>query len=136
VIQSLRGENKIMRARGTGSAQINSFFFHFYYAMFIVRGIHCDNSELPYIGKITPTSTPSPPYLKQLQEASSFISYVYMKPINHIPLPSSLPFTFPPPTSTPHTTYFIVLPFIINSKVNGQRSFLKYPHWDCTLLKT
>jgi hypothetical protein len=36
-----------------------------------------------------------------------------MKPINHIPSPSSPPFTLSSATST----YFTVLPFIINSKV-------------------
>jgi hypothetical protein len=46
--------------------------------------------------------TPSQPHLKRLQEVSSFY-FMYMKPINHIPSPSSPPFTFP--QVPPHTLY-------------------------------
>jgi hypothetical protein len=60
-----------------------------------------------------------------------------MKPINHIPLLSSLSFTFFPPTSTPphtHFAYFIVLPFSIRIYVSVQRGFLMYPCCEYTLL--
>jgi hypothetical protein len=50
-----------------------------------------------------------------------------MNPINHISLPSTPPFTVPFfQKYPPNCTYFIVLSFIINSKVSFQRGFSKY----------
>jgi hypothetical protein len=58
-----------------------------------------------------------------------------MKPINHIPSPSSPPFTVPPPIFThPLGTYFTALSFIINpfnivkGVNNVKRGFSMYSH--------
>jgi hypothetical protein len=74
-------------------------------------------------------------HLKQLQEDSSF-HFIYVCEAHQ---PYSLTFIssiyHPPPTNYPtHTTYFILLSFIINSKLNVQRCFYLYPHCEYTLL--
>jgi hypothetical protein len=97
-----------------------SFFLHFYYDIFIVRDnsmsqfwivIHCTLDGLPC--HLPPPLIPSLLHIKKLQEVSLFlcsISCKYMKSINHIPSPSSPPFTLPLPQVPPqHCTYFIVL---------------------------
>jgi hypothetical protein len=83
-----------------------SFFFIFISIYSLSRGtslwqfwiaLHCTLVRSP------PPShpfSPSPPHLMQLQEVPSYISYMNMKLIHHIPSPSSSPFKFSP-TSTP-----------------------------------
>jgi hypothetical protein len=66
-----------------------------------------------------PPTTPSPPHLKQLQVFHH--SLPCMKPINNTPSPSSPPFALCLPQSPLLCTYFTILSFIINSKVNVQR---------------
>jgi hypothetical protein len=53
------------------------------------------------------------------------VSFVHMKPIDHIPSTSSPPF-HPPQVLPPHSTYFTVLSFICNSKVSVCRGFSVY----------
>jgi hypothetical protein len=56
-----------------------------------------------------------------------------IKPIKPTPSPSFSLFN-PLPTSAPQSTYFTVLSFIINFKVNVQRGFSMYPNYEYTSL--
>jgi hypothetical protein len=106
-------------------------FFHVYLYTY------CVGRFIVLIRLPSPFHPPSPsrPTQGNCKKFYHSVSYMYLKPINHIPLPLSPPFTLLPQTSIPHHThciYFTVLSFIFNFKVNIQNVFSMYPSCEYT----
>jgi hypothetical protein len=75
--------------------------------------------------------TPSSSHLKYLQEVSLFYSIHVHEA--HQPYSFTFSSSIHPPPSHKHS-YFTVLSFVINKKVNVHRGILMYPHCEYTLL--
>jgi hypothetical protein len=111
--------------------------------IYCTQGIHCDNSEQPFIIywlDQTHHLPPKPLYSPLKAITRSFIVLFHVSIWSpstifpHLHLfhsPSSLPQT---PLTHMYWTYFAVLSFIISFKVNVQRGFSKYPYCEYTSL--
>jgi hypothetical protein len=117
-----------------------SFFFIFISIYSLHRDIHCANSQYLYIVHWLgcplhfPFRKPLPTSLKAIARGFVILLYICVRSPPII-LPHLLLLHSPSPfTSMPHCTYFIVLSFIFNSKVNVQKGFLMYPPCEYTLL--